>query len=109
MNLQLSDVGVTSTGGVALPPLHFELVRVNNGIAAAHTFEAVEWVCSARILSVVKLPPFPSDNRGAIRRERESKRLDIRLGSDVDGRWPERPHGLVPECQDLTPSEVARD
>ena len=43
MNLQLSDVGVKSTGGVALPPLHFELVRVNNGIAAAHTFEAVEW------------------------------------------------------------------
>jgi hypothetical protein len=34
---------VTSTGGVALPPLHFELVRVHNGAAAAHTFEADEW------------------------------------------------------------------
>lgn len=43
MNLQLSDIGVTSTGGVALPPLHFELVTVDNGVAAAHTFEAEEW------------------------------------------------------------------
>ena len=43
MNLQLSDIGVTSTGGVALPPLHFELVTVNNNVAAAHTFEAGEW------------------------------------------------------------------
>ncbi len=42
MNLQLSDIGVTSTGGVALPPLHFELVTVNNGVAAAHVFEADE-------------------------------------------------------------------
>ena len=43
MNRQLSDIGVTSTGGVALPPLHFELVRVENGEAAAHTFETDEW------------------------------------------------------------------
>ena len=42
MNLQLSDIGVTSTGGVALPPLHFELVMVNNGVAVAHAFEADE-------------------------------------------------------------------
>lgn len=43
MNHQLSDIGVTSTGGVALPPFHFELVTVNNDVAAAHTFEAAEW------------------------------------------------------------------
>ena len=43
MNLQLSDIGVTSTGGVVLPPLHFELVAVNNDVAAAHTFETEEW------------------------------------------------------------------
>jgi hypothetical protein len=43
MNLQLSEIGVTSTGGVVLPPLHFELVMVTNGVAAAHTFEAGEW------------------------------------------------------------------
>ncbi len=43
MNLQLSDIGVTSTRGVALPPLHFELVTVSNDLAAAHTFEAGEW------------------------------------------------------------------
>jgi hypothetical protein len=42
-NHQLSDIGVTSTGGVALPPLHFELVRVDNGVAAAHTFRADDW------------------------------------------------------------------
>jgi hypothetical protein len=42
-NLQLSDIGVNSTGGVALPPLHFELVRTDNDVASAHTFEADEW------------------------------------------------------------------
>jgi hypothetical protein len=42
-NQQLSDIGETSTGGVALPPLHFELVQVDNGIASAHTFETGEW------------------------------------------------------------------
>ena len=43
MNHQLSDIGVTSTGSIVLPSLHFELVRVNNDAAAAHTFEAGEW------------------------------------------------------------------
>jgi hypothetical protein len=40
MNHQLSDIGVNSTGGVVLPPLHFELVRAHNDVAAAQTFEA---------------------------------------------------------------------
>ena len=43
MNHQLSDIGVNSTGGVALPPLHFELVRADDGKASAHTFESDEW------------------------------------------------------------------
>jgi hypothetical protein len=43
MNHQLSDIGVNSTGGVALPPLHFELVGVHNDVAAAHVFEAEEF------------------------------------------------------------------
>src|ERR1700732_1678314 len=43
MNLQPSDIRVTSTGGVVLLPLHFELVAVNNDVAADHTFEAGEW------------------------------------------------------------------
>ena len=43
MNRQLSDIGVNSTGGVALPPLHFELVSVHNDVAAAHVFEAEEF------------------------------------------------------------------
>jgi len=43
MNHQLSDIGITSTGGVALPPLHFELVSVHAGVAAAHIFEAEEF------------------------------------------------------------------
>jgi hypothetical protein len=43
MDLQLSDIGVNSTGGVALPTLHFELVRADNGEASAHTFESGEW------------------------------------------------------------------
>ncbi len=42
-NHQLSDIGVNSTGGVALPPLHFELVRVDNDVAGAHTFKVDEW------------------------------------------------------------------
>jgi hypothetical protein len=42
-NHQLSNIGVNSTGGVALPPLHFELVHVDNDMASAHTFEADEW------------------------------------------------------------------
>ena len=43
MNRQLADVGVNSTGGVLLPPLHFELVRAHDAKAAAHTFESDEW------------------------------------------------------------------
>ena len=43
MNQQLSDIGVNSTGGVTLPPLHFELVRADGGKATAHTFESNEW------------------------------------------------------------------
>jgi hypothetical protein len=39
-NRQLADIGVNSTAGVALPPLHFELVRVNGSQSAAHTFES---------------------------------------------------------------------
>jgi hypothetical protein len=43
MNHQLSDIGVNSTSGVALPPLHFELVSVRNDVAAAHVFEAQDF------------------------------------------------------------------
>ena len=32
MNRQLSDIGVNSTGGVELPPLHFDLVRVQGKV-----------------------------------------------------------------------------
>lgn len=42
-NHQLADIGVNSTAGVVLPPLHFELIEVNNDSAGAHTFEADEW------------------------------------------------------------------
>jgi len=41
MNQQLSNVGENSTGGVALPPLHFELVCVEDDVAAAHNRTAV--------------------------------------------------------------------
>ena len=43
MNRQLSDIGVNSTGGVELPPLHFDLVRVQGKVAAAHVFETDEF------------------------------------------------------------------
>jgi len=43
MNHQLSDVGVKSTGGVALPLLRFELATVRNDEAAAHIFETEEY------------------------------------------------------------------
>jgi hypothetical protein len=43
MNRQLSDIGVNSTAGVALPPLHFELVRVNGDQSAAHTFDSEDY------------------------------------------------------------------
>jgi len=43
MNQQLSDIGVNSTGGHPLPPLHFDLVRVLDDIVAAHVFEAEEF------------------------------------------------------------------
>jgi hypothetical protein len=43
MNRQLSDIGVNSTAGVPLPPLHFELVRVNGDQSAAHTFPSEEY------------------------------------------------------------------
>lgn len=42
MNRQLSDIGVNSTGGVALPPLHFDLVRVQGKVATAHVFRVEE-------------------------------------------------------------------
>jgi hypothetical protein len=42
MNHQLSDIGVNSTGGYSLPPLHFDLVRVFNDVADAHVFETEE-------------------------------------------------------------------
>lgn len=44
MNLQLSDIGANSTGGQVLPPLHFDLVRVRDNVAAAHLFETEEFV-----------------------------------------------------------------
>lgn len=43
MNDQLSDIGVNSSNGVTLPPLHFELVKVQNKKAAAHVFETEEY------------------------------------------------------------------
>src|SRR6266567_8652254 len=43
MNQQLSDIGVNSTGGVALPPLRFEMVRVRGHEACAHVFESDEY------------------------------------------------------------------
>lgn len=43
MNLQLGDIGVNSTGGQVLPPLHFDLVRVQDRIARAHAFETEEF------------------------------------------------------------------
>ena len=39
MNRQLSDIGVNSTGGRALPSLHFDLVHADNEFASAHVFE----------------------------------------------------------------------
>jgi hypothetical protein len=44
MNRQLLDVGVNSAGGYALPPLHFDLVRVLNDVVAAHVFVTEEFV-----------------------------------------------------------------
>src|ERR1035438_6679225 len=43
MNRQLSDIGVSSTGGVSLPPLHFEMVRVQNKKPCAHVFETGDY------------------------------------------------------------------
>ncbi len=43
MNQQLTDIGVNSTGGVTVPPLRFEFVRVQNHEAAAHIFESNEY------------------------------------------------------------------
>jgi len=43
MNQQLSDIGVNSTGGVTLPPLRFEMVRVRDHEASAHVFESDEY------------------------------------------------------------------
>ena len=43
MNRQLSDIGVNSTGGQDLPPLHFDLVQVQGNAAAAHVFETDEF------------------------------------------------------------------
>ena len=40
MNQQLSDIGVNSSGGRPLPPIHFDLVQVRNDVASAHVFEA---------------------------------------------------------------------
>ena len=42
MNRQLSDIGVNSTGGLELPPLHFDLVRAEGTVAAAHVFHVDE-------------------------------------------------------------------
>jgi hypothetical protein len=43
MNRQLSEIGVNSTGGRALPPLHFDLVHADNDFASAHVFETEEF------------------------------------------------------------------
>jgi hypothetical protein len=43
MNRQLSDIGANSTGGQELLPLHFDLVRVRDNVAAAHVFETDEF------------------------------------------------------------------
>ncbi len=43
MNQQLSDIGINSTGGYALSPLHFDLVEVNDNKARAHVFETEEF------------------------------------------------------------------
>jgi hypothetical protein len=43
MNLQLSDIGINSTAGRALPPLHFDLVHADNEFASAHVFETEEF------------------------------------------------------------------
>jgi hypothetical protein len=43
MNVQLADMGVNSTGGLTLPPFHFDFVRVNKPLAAAHAFETEEF------------------------------------------------------------------
>jgi hypothetical protein len=43
MNRQLSDIGVNSTGGRVLPPLHFDLVHADNEFASAHVFETEEF------------------------------------------------------------------
>ena len=43
MNRQLLDIGVNSTAGKDLPPLHFDLVRVKGKKAAAHVFETQEF------------------------------------------------------------------
>ena len=43
MNVQLSDIGVKSSGRQVLPRLHFDLVRVQRREAAAHIFAADEF------------------------------------------------------------------
>jgi hypothetical protein len=40
MNQQLADIGVNSTGGRLLPPIHFDLVQVPADIKNAHVLEA---------------------------------------------------------------------
>jgi hypothetical protein len=43
MNRQLTDLGINSTGGTVLPPLHFDLVRVRENVSIAHVFQTDEF------------------------------------------------------------------
>ncbi len=43
MNQQLANIGVNSTGGRTLPPLHFDIVRADKGVATAHVFPTEEF------------------------------------------------------------------
>ena len=43
MNRQLSDVRINSKDGCALPPLHFDLLEVNDNKPRAHVFETDEF------------------------------------------------------------------
>jgi hypothetical protein len=43
MNQQLKDIGINSTGGTALPRLHFDLVQVRDDAETAHVFQTDEF------------------------------------------------------------------
>ncbi|HLW75672.1 MAG TPA: hypothetical protein VKS01_01785 [Bryobacteraceae bacterium] len=89
MNRQLSDIGVNSTGGRALPPLHFDLVDANNELASAHVFETVEFGF------IVATKPLVDEMRRLSRRLIAQNLAFMRLQIAPSATLPELAHVLV--------------